>query len=83
MSRKVGDALSAFLEPFVVPDGVFFGVKPGPPSKEGRCALPLGDDDTALSPLDAPPHTPALLEVLCSSVDRVQRRRLALAPVGD
>jgi hypothetical protein len=48
-----------------------------------RMHAPLRDDDAAFAPLDAAPHPAALLEVLGACVDRVERRRLGLAPVGD
>ena len=44
----------------------------------------MRDDDAAFPTLDAAPHpAAALLEVLGARVDRVQCRRLGLAPVGD
>lgn len=82
--RKMRDALCALLEPLVIPAG---------PRRECNKSLegiekgvvwahaPLRDDDAAFTPLDAGPHPPALLEVLCAGVDRVERRGLALAPV--
>lgn len=43
---------------------------------------PLRDNDAAFPSLDAPPHPTALFKVLGARVDRVQGRRLGLAPVG-
>ena len=44
---------------------------------------PLRDNDAAFPPLDAPPHPTALFEILGARIDRVQSRRLGLAPVRD
>lgn len=79
MSRKVGDAMRAFLEPFVVPAVFFCVVYPPILAKD----VPLGDDDAALPSLDAAPHAPALLQVLSPRVDRVKGWGLRLAPVRD
>ena len=43
----------------------------------------MRDNDTAFPPLDAPPHPTSLFKVLGARVDRVQSRRLRLAPVRD
>jgi hypothetical protein len=43
----------------------------------------LRDNDATFPPLDAGPHPTALFEVLGARVDRVQSRRLGLAPVRD
>jgi hypothetical protein len=48
-----------------------------------RRHVPLRDDDATFPTLDAAPYPCALLEVLGACVDRVQRRRLGFAPVGD
>ena len=85
MPRKVGDAVRAFLEPFVVPavraTREKRQISPAPCSE--KMHVPLGDDNTAFSSLDAAPHAPALLKVFSPSVDGVQSGRLGLAPVGD
>ena len=44
---------------------------------------PLHDDDATFPPFDSAPHPAALLEVLGARVNRVQRRRFGLIPVGD
>ena len=61
---------------------VFFFYR-GPCVQPRTIYAPLGDNGAAFPPLDASPHPTALFEVLGARVDRVQGRRLGLAPVGN